>query len=129
MTMTISELARGAAVGVETVRFYQRRGLLFDPRPGQLRGGGQRHYGEVDLRRLRFVRSAQRAGFTLAEIADLLAPDRVRTEVRTIARARIENLDRQIAELKAARGWLDELANECAKGGPGPCPIIAAFEA
>ena len=128
MVMTISELARGAAVGVETVRYYQRLGLLFDPRPGKLHGGGRRHYGDDDLRRLRFVRSAQRAGFTLAEIADLLAPDRARSEVRTIARARVEQLDRQIASLQAARGWLNELASECAKGGAGPCPIIAAFE-
>ncbi|MGB7655696.1 MAG: MerR family transcriptional regulator [Novosphingobium sp.] len=126
--MTISELARNAAVGVETVRFYQRRGLLFDPRPGQMRGGGRQHYADEDLKRLRFIRSAQRAGFTLAEIADLLAPDRARSEVRAIASARIDNLDRQIAEMQAARGWLHDLASECAKGGAGPCPIIAAFE-
>lgn len=128
MAMTISELARNASVGVETVRFYQRRGLLFDPRPGQLRGGGRHHYAEEDLRRLRFIRSAQRAGFSLTEIAELLAPDRARSEVRAIAGARIEKLDQQIAEMQAARGWLHELASECAKGGAGPCPIIAAFE-
>ena len=127
MAMTISELARNAAVGVETVRFYQRRGLLFDPRPGQLRGAGRKHYADEDLKRLRFIRSAQRAGFTLTEIADLLAPVRARSEVRAIANARIENLDRQIAEMQAAREWLNELASECAKGRAGPCPIIAAF--
>ncbi len=127
MTLTISELARGGGVGVETVRFYQRRGLLFDPRPGALRGSGRRHYGEDDLRRLRFIRSAQRAGFTLEEIGELIAPDRTRAEARALAEARIAKLDEQIAELQSAREWLGTLASECATSGEGPCPIIAAF--
>ena len=60
MAMTISELARGAGVGVETVRFYQRKGLLFDPKPSQIAGSkGRRHYGEDEARRLSFIRSAQ----------------------------------------------------------------------
>jgi MerR family mercuric resistance operon transcriptional regulator len=127
MALTISELARGGGVGVETVRFYQRRGMLFDPRPGAMRGSGRRHYGDDDLRRLRFIRSAQRAGFTLEEISELIAPERTREEAREIARGRIATLDAQIGELRAARAWLGELAEECAKGGAGPCPIIAAF--
>lgn len=129
--MTISELARGGGVGVETVRFYQRRGLLNDPRPSQ-RGspGGIRHYGSDDLRRLRFVRSAQTAGFTLKEIARLLALDSgsERAAARTMARERIEALDRQIAELEQARRSLARLAHECAAGSSGPCPIILSFE-
>lgn len=128
MAMTISQLARSGGVGVETVRFYQRRGLLFDPRPGALRGSGTRHYGEEDLRRLRFVRSAQRAGFTLDEIAHLIAPGTTRQQARDLARERIAKLEGQIAELETARAWLGELARECAKGADGPCPIIAAFE-
>ena len=128
MALTISELARAGGVGVETVRYYQRRGLLHDPRPGTIRGGGRRHYSDEDLRKLRFIRSAQRAGFSLAEIAALVAPERTRAEARQLARARIARLDLQIAELEAARGWLGELARECAKGGTGPCPIIAAFD-
>ncbi|MBS0483188.1 MAG: MerR family DNA-binding protein [Proteobacteria bacterium] len=133
MALTISEFARGGGVGVETVRYYQRRGLLTDPRPGSAHGsgrreGGRRHYSDEDLRRLRFIRSAQRAGFSLDEISGLVAPERTRPEVRSLARARIAKLDAQITELQAARKWLAELAQECAAGGPGPCPIIAAFE-
>jgi MerR family mercuric resistance operon transcriptional regulator len=130
MAMTISELAKGADVGVETVRFYQRKGLLDDPRPSRSGRSGQRHYGEEDLRRLRFVRSAQGAGFTLAEIAELLALDAShdRPRAREMARARLEMLDQEVARLEAARQSLRKLARECAKGDAGPCPIIAAFE-
>jgi MerR family mercuric resistance operon transcriptional regulator len=128
MALTISELARGAGVGVETVRFYQRRKLLFDPQPGKLRGSGRRHYDEEDLRRLRFIRSAQRAGFTLTEIAGLIGPQTTRAQARELAQARIAKLDRQIDELRSARAWLGELASECARSAEGPCPIIAAFE-
>ena len=68
MAMTISGLARAGGVGVETVRFYQRRGLLETPG----RENGVRRYDEADARRLRFIRSAQAAGFTLEQIAELL---------------------------------------------------------
>lgn len=129
--LTISELARGAGVGVETVRFYQRKGLLPDPRPSQgVAAPGRRHYGGDDLRRLRFVRSAQRAGFTLDQIGELLALDRTedRARARAMARDRIAELDQRIAELQAARTALDRLARECAGSAAGPCPIIEAFE-
>ena len=131
MAMTISELARSGDVGVETVRFYQRKGLLIDPQPGRTGGGrGRRHYGEDDARRLRFIRSAQRAGFTLDEIAELIELDRGgdRPRAREMARARIAALDERIAQLQAARNALRKLARECAASDAGPCPIIAAFE-
>jgi len=131
MAMTISELARSAGVGVETVRFYQRRGLLIDPRPSRTPAAkGGRHYGEPERRRLSFIRKAQRAGFTLAEIADLLALDagEDRSRVRAMARDRISSLDRQIAELGEARSALERLARECERSDAGPCPIIEAFE-
>ncbi|ABD26561.1 transcriptional regulator, MerR family [Novosphingobium aromaticivorans DSM 12444] len=130
MAMTISELAKGAGVGVETVRFYQRKGLLDDPRPSRTARQGQRHYGPEDLRRLRFVRSAQAAGFTLAEISELLALDagHDRPRAREMARARLHAIEQEIARLEAARQSLRKLARECAKGDAGPCPIIAAFE-
>lgn len=131
MAMTISELARSAGVGVETVRFYQRKGLLFDPKPASRTGGkGRRHYGEDEARRLRFVRTAQRAGFTLDEISELLELDRShdRLRARIMAQLRIAALDERIAELQAARRSLEGLARECAKSNDGPCPIIAAFE-
>ena len=128
--MSISQLARSAGVGVETVRYYQRRGLLPDPRPQKTGASGIRHYGPEEGRRLRFIRSAQAAGFTLEEIGELLHLDSTddRARAREMARERIEALDARIAELERARAALSRLARECAKGGKGPCPIIAAFE-
>lgn len=128
--MTISQLARSAGVGVETVRYYQRRGLLPDPRPQKTGAGGIRHYGPHEGRRLRFIRSAQDAGFTLEEIGELLHLDASddRPRAREMARARIAALDEQIDRLQQARQSLSKLARECAAGGDGPCPIIASFE-
>jgi len=128
--MSISQLARSAGVGVETVRYYQRRGLLADPRPQKTGVSGIRHYGEEETRRLRFVRSAQAAGFTLEEIAELLELDSTgdRPRAREMAKSRIEALDDRIAELQRARQSLAKLAKECGAGGKGPCPIIASFE-
>ena len=131
MALTISELARSGGVGVETIRFYQRKGLLFDPKPGANPGAtNHRHYGDEELRRLRFVRSAQRAGFTLEEIGELLALDSSedRAAVRDLAKKRIATLDAKIFELLSARRSLEALAKQCETGGEGPCPIIAAFE-
>jgi MerR family mercuric resistance operon transcriptional regulator len=130
--LTIAGLARGADVGVETVRYYQRRGLLETPdRPG---GGGQaggiRRYGNDDVRRLRFIRSAQAAGFTLEQIRELLALDATddRARVRALAAERIAALDARIEELENARASLRRLARECGSGSAGPCPILASFE-
>jgi MerR family transcriptional regulator, mercuric resistance operon regulatory protein len=124
-TLTIGSLAREGGVGVEPVRYYQRRGLLALPR----RGDGIRRYGNEDLRRLRFIRTAQAAGFTLEQVGELLALDATedRAKARTLARARIVALDAKITELQTARDALKRLARECASS-TGPCPIIAAFE-
>jgi MerR family mercuric resistance operon transcriptional regulator len=124
--MRISELAQAGGVGVETVRFYQRKGLLAVPR-GDAPAG--RHYDAEDLRRLRYIKQAQTAGFTLAEIAELIHLDRTddRPRARAMARERISALDEQIAALQAARASLAKLAEDCAKGGAGPCPILDAF--
>ena len=124
--MRISDLARAGGVGVETVRFYQRKGLLAVPRGNAPAG---RHYDEEDLRRLRYIKQAQTAGFTLAEIAELLHLHRTddRPRAREMARGRIAALDAEIAALQAARQSLAKLAQDCAKGGAGPCPILDAF--
>jgi len=130
--ITIAGLAREGGVGVETVRFYQRRGLLETPqRPeGAGLGGGVRRYGRDDVRRLRFIRTAQAAGFTLDQVGDLLELDAShdRARARALAQTRIAALDAKIAELEAARASLRRLAGACGAGGEGPCPIIAAFE-
>ena len=112
-------------MGVETIRFYQRRGLLETP----TRESGIRRYGSEDLRRLRFIRQAQAAGFTLEEIKELLDLDagEDRSRARELARSRIESLDAKITELGRAREALVRLATECGHGGNGPCPILASF--
>jgi MerR family mercuric resistance operon transcriptional regulator len=131
-TFTIGTLARAASVGVETVRYYQRRGLTKEPpRPaGAGQAGGVRRYDEGDLRRLRFIKNAQTAGFTLDQIGELLALDATddRRRARDLARARVVLLDEKIAALQAARGALSHLADLCESAESGPCPIISAFE-
>ena len=132
MSFTIGKLAAAGGVGVETIRYYQRRGLLGTPvrSGGDGWRGGVRRYGDNDLRRLKFIRAAQAAGFTLDEISELLAleesDDRVR--VRFLARQRIAALDEKIAQMAEARAALARLADQCAASDKGPCPILAAFE-
>jgi MerR family transcriptional regulator, mercuric resistance operon regulatory protein len=124
---TIGGLARAAGVGVETVRYYQRRGLLPEPARPQ---GEVRRYGEEELKRLRFIRRAQAAGFTLEQIGELLALDRTddRARVRELATDRLAALDCKIAELEQSRAALERLRSTCASGKRGPCPIIEAFD-
>lgn len=130
--LTIAGLARAGGVGVETVRYYQRRGLLETPgRPaGDGQPGGVRRYGEEDVRRLRFIRSSQAAGFTLDQIAELMALDATqdRARARALAEERIATLDARIVELEKARASLQKLASACSSGAAGPCPILTAFD-
>ena len=122
--MKIGHLARAGGVNVETVRYYQRRLLLAEPP----RGDGPRRYSRDDLDRLRSIRAAQTAGFTLDEIATLLAFDSAdRSAAQTLAQSRIDALDAKIAILQTMRSALLRLAEACAAGETGPCPIIAAF--
>jgi len=126
--MTIARLAEAGGVGVETVRYYQRRGLVDEPaRP---EGGGFRSYGDGDVARLRFIRSAQSAGFTLEEIGELLLLDATtdRARARQLAQSRIAALDARIRDMQVSRDALARLAEDCGSGSPGPCPIVAAFE-
>jgi MerR family mercuric resistance operon transcriptional regulator len=124
-SLTIGSLAAAGGVGVETIRFYQRKGLLAEP----TRESGIRRYGSEDVRRLKFIRQAQTAGFTLAEIGELLELDASddRPRARQLARARIAALDARIGELKQARDSLKRLATECGHERQGPCPILASF--
>lgn len=130
--VTIGKLAQEGGVGVETIRYYQRRGLLDVPaRPDQTGAyGGTRRYGAEDARRLRFIRSAQAAGFTLEQIRELIRLDAThdRARVRELATLRIAALDDQITALEAARNALRKLARECGDGRAGPCPILESFE-
>ncbi len=131
MAMTISGLARAGGVGVETVRFYQRRGLLETPERGANGLASRvRRYGDEDVRRLKFIRSAQTAGFTLEQIRELLQLDagQDRNRARELAAERLAALDLKIAELQTARNALRGLASACRASEDGPCPIISAFD-
>lgn len=129
-TMTIGELARKAGVGVQTVRYYERRQLLPEaPR----RASGYREFTGTALERLRFIKRAQELGFTLAEIADLLAlrldPHTTAADVKGAAEAKIEQIDAKIHDLQHIKRALSHLAGEChAEGHPtGDCPLLEAL--
>lgn len=128
--MTIGELARRAGVNVQTVRYYERRGLLDEPRR---RASGYREYGAATLDRLRFIRRAQELGFTLGEIAELLAlrldPGTTAAEVKARALEKIEEIERRVRDLERIRHALAHLAGKC-RGGRGPagdCPLLEAL--
>ena len=124
--LTIGKLAAAGGVGVETIRFYQRKGLLEQP----TRESGIRRYGGEDLRRLRFIRQAQTAGFTLMEIKELLELDagEDRRRARELAKKRVEALNSTIADLQRARDALERLAKACSDSEKGPCPILTSFD-
>jgi MerR family mercuric resistance operon transcriptional regulator len=123
---TIGRFAAAAGVGVETVRFYQRRGLL----PVPSGAGGYRDYDAAMAARLGFIRTAQAAGFTLAQIKELLALDGTgeRARVRALAEERLEDIEARLSALETARRSLRALLHDChtAPGGT-PCPIIQSF--
>lgn len=125
--VTIGRLAKAAGVGVETVRYYQRRGLLPQPtRPL----GGFRYYSAEALEQLRSVKRAQRAGFSLAEISILLRLDRIRDRqaAQRLAGQKIAQIDQQIGALRKLRQALSGLTRACERGtGSIPCPILEAF--
>ena len=130
-SMTIGRLAREAGVGVETVRFYERRRLIEQPlRPD---GGGFRSYPPHTLERLRFIRQAQGLGFSLAEIEDLLSlradPSKDCGDVRRRAAAKLVEVERKIARLENVRAALQELIAACpARGALRTCSILGAIE-
>ncbi len=129
--VTIAGLARAGGVGVETVRYYQRRGLLAVP-PAGVKGGREqvRRYGPEALRQLRFIRTARQPASRSSRSASCWRWTRARIDprARALAREQIAVLDRKIAELSAARASLARLAQQCGSGSSGPCPILDAFE-
>ena len=122
--LTIGKFAAAEGVGVETVRFYQRRGLLALP---DRRGpGGFREYSEADRWRLAFIRRARTLGFTLGEIRDLLGPAEARStgDIVRAAEARLEAVDRQISELAQLRCRLRRLIQVCEHGNGDDCVAL-----
>ena len=126
---TIGEFAALAAVGVETIRFYQRKGLLSEP---PRRGGAIRRYGLADVERLRFVKSAQSLGFSLDDVAELLRLEDGAhcNEASALAEAKLADIRRKLAELSRMELALSGLVDACHVGrGKVSCPLINAFHA
>jgi len=126
--MTIGRLAQEAGVNVETVRYYQRRGLLDEP---QKPAGGHRRYQPSALKKIAFIRRAQGLGFSLAEVESLLKySDGTRwKETRQIAQRKLENLLLHIDQLCKMRDSLKALIKKSFDGkGKGTCPIIRALD-
>jgi MerR family transcriptional regulator, mercuric resistance operon regulatory protein len=125
--MTIGKLAAAEGVGVETVRFYQRRGLLATP---ERRGSGYREYSEADRWRLVFIRRARQLGFTLGEIAELLGPAEAQStqEIAAAAQAKLAAVDAQVRELVQVRCRLRQLVHVCEHGDGQQCTALFLSE-
>lgn len=128
--MRIGEIAREAGVGVETVRFYEQRGLIRQPpKPST---GGYRDYPSAAVRRIRFVRRAQQLGFSLAEIVELLelesADGAACVDVRRRAEIKLGEVTAKIGDLERIEGALEELIEACPGEGPvRRCSILEAI--
>lgn len=128
--LTIGEFARAAGVNVETIRFYQRRGLVSEPPKPP---GGIRRYSRLDIARTRFIKSAQRLGFSLDEIQQLLELEDGTDcpNAAQIASARLADVRQRLAELARMECALSVLVMGCHVGGGAEvrCPLIAALHA
>jgi MerR family mercuric resistance operon transcriptional regulator len=130
-SLTIGRLARAVGVNLETVRYYERRGLL--PKPPRS-GSGYRLFPAETKRRLRFIRRAQELGFSLGEIRELLslrlAPAAKSADVRRRAQAKITDIEAKIRSLQSMKKALRELTLTCSGCGPvRDCPILESVDA
>jgi MerR family copper efflux transcriptional regulator len=128
--LTIGKVARSTGLAIDTVRYYEREGLLEKPARST---SGYRHYRPDVIARLRFIRQAKDLGFSLSEIKELLTlrvtPGKSCADVRAHAEHKITDVDRRIASLKRVRGALVRLASACSGKGPvSQCPILEALE-
>ena len=126
MQLTIGKLAKQAEVTIETIRYYQQIGLLGEP---EKPGSGYRHYPPDAIARIRFIKRAQQAGFTLKEIAKLLSLDGTHcAEVRQIAEQKCQQIDAQIKDLAALRHVLNNLVKGCQSDSSTEyCSLIEAL--
>lgn len=126
--LTIGAVAKAAGVNVETVRFYQRRALLAEPdRPW----GSIRRYGGADVARVRFVKAAQRLGFSLDEVAELLRLDDGAhcADARRLAEIKLADVRARLKDLRRIESLLSELVRECgSRRGQVSCPLIDALQ-
>jgi MerR family copper efflux transcriptional regulator len=127
MELSIGKLARIGGVGIDTVRYYERNGLLA---PRARSSAGYRRYGDLELSRLRFIRRAQKLGFTLKEIRSLLSLSAGRNveQVKRAAQAKLEDVEARIADLQRVREGLARLIAACpGHGKASDCPILLAL--
>ena len=125
--LTIGRLAESAGVNVETIRYYQRRGLLEEPYKPL---GGYRRYAPAAAARVRFIKRAQQLGFTLEEVSGLLQLEDGRScrETRLLAEHKLDVIEERIRDLSRIRRLLKGLVAQCQAGGrPRSCPIIATL--
>lgn len=125
--LTIAGVARDAAVNVETIRFYQRKGLMPEPRKPL---GGIRRYGPSDVARVLFIKSAQRIGFTLEEVAQLLKLDDGThcNEAQEIAEHKLGDIRARLADLTRMEAMLTNLVKRCSVSrGKVKCPLIESL--
>ena len=128
-SLTIGAVAKRVGVAIDTIRYYEREGLLPEP---QRRASGYRSYGEGAVTQLRFIRRAKELGFTLEEIRELLALSHDRQQgvkaVKRRAQQRLETIEARIAELQRVRDGLAQLITACpGHGRPEQCPILRAL--
>lgn len=128
--LTIGKLAKQGRVNLETIRYYERRGLL--PEPPRT-DSGYRVFSANDVRRIRFIKRAQELGFSLKEIQELLAlridPGSSCAEIRQRTEAKIADIDEKIRTLKAMKRALARLTNACSGRGPvSDCPILESLQ-
>jgi MerR family mercuric resistance operon transcriptional regulator len=128
--LTIGKVARGAGLAIDTVRYYEREGLLEKPARTT---SGYRHYTTDAVARLRFIRQAKDLGFSLSEIKELLAlrvaPGKSCADVRARAETKIADVEQRIAQLGRMKRALMKLASACSGRGPtSECPILEALE-
>ena len=126
--MKISEAAERCSVNVQTIRFYERRGLLRDPRSGV---GGYREYDETDVERLEFIRQAQKLGFTLREVEELLdlRGSGTAADVKARAKEKLESVRGKISALRKLERALLQMVTACpGRGELSSCPIMMGIE-
>ncbi|PKO29410.1 MAG: Hg(II)-responsive transcriptional regulator [Betaproteobacteria bacterium HGW-Betaproteobacteria-9] len=126
--LTIGAFAKAAGVNVETIRFYQRKGLLPEPDKPY---GSIRRYGEADVTRVQFVKSAKRLGFNLDEVAELLSLDDGTQcdEAGRLAEHKLKDVREKMADLARMEAVLSELVCACnTRQGPLSCPLIASLQ-
>jgi MerR family copper efflux transcriptional regulator len=129
-SLTIGTLAKAAQVNLQTIRYYEREGLLPEP---PRRPSGYRMFSPESVRRVRFIKRAQELGFSLAEIKELLAlridQERDSADVRTLAQGKIADIEQKIRTLQAMKKVLKKLAERCPGCGPtSECPILESLD-